>query len=226
MEFAYSNVSERPAGRLVTAAGWVLPGVRRVQAEVLPFAQAWQRDNVAALGQHGPLWVALGDSLTLGVGASRHDRGWVGQLRARLAAAGRPYRVVNLGVSGATTRDVLDRQVPVLATLQPDLVTLMIGSNDLMRPANRRLLVPHFESILRVLPAGAVVTTLPNPSRVAGAANQTLMRVAAERGLVVAELRDPRLRSWRGRLASDHFHPNERGYAAIAEVVAGQLPDS
>ena len=42
---------------------------------------------------------------------------------------------------------------------------------------------------------------------------------AADRGLAVAELRDPRTASWRGKLAADHFHPNELGYAAIAEVL-------
>ena len=63
------------------------------------------------------------------------------------------------------------------------------------------------------------MTTLPNPSRVAGAANRAITRGAAERGLVVAELRDRRTTSWRGKLAADHFHPNERGYAAIADVL-------
>ena len=218
--FDYVNLSGRPPGRLVRYGGIVLPGIARVQAQVEPYAAAWQRDNLAALSvDDRPLWVALGDSLTLGIGAPAHDRGWVGRLRTRLG-----YRVVNLGVSGATTGDVLDRQVPVLDELEPDLVTLMIGSNDLLRAANRRLLVARFARILGRLPAGAVVTTLPNPRRAAVGANAVLRRVAAERGLVVAELRDPRLASWRGRLADDHFHPNEAGYAAMAEVIGSVLP--
>ena len=101
--FDYSNLSGRRPGRLVRAAGLVLPGVSRVQADVQPFAAAWGRDNRAALTGSGPLWVALGDSLTRGVGAPTYDRGWVGQLRSRLG-----YRVINLGVSGATTLDVLE----------------------------------------------------------------------------------------------------------------------
>lgn len=222
-EFAYSNLSGRPPGRLVSVAGRVLPGVAEVQRDVTPFGEAWQRDNVPALGETGPLWVALGDSLTQGVGAPAHDRGWVGQLRDRLRAGGTPVRVVNLGVSGAKTVDVLERQLPVLETLDAELVTVMIGSNDLMRPRNRRQLVDRFTRMLHRLPPGAVVTTLPNPSRVAAAVNTTIGRIAADRGLVVAELRDPRLGSWRGRLAADHFHPNERGYRGIAEVVAESI---
>lgn len=222
-EFAYSNLSGRRPGRLVSAAGLVLRGVAAVQRDVTPFGEAWQRDNGQALGESGPLWVALGDSLTQGVGAPAHDRGWVGQVRDRLRAKGTPVRVVNLGVSGAKTADVLERQLPVLETLDADLVTLMIGSNDLVRPRNRRGLVERFEQILYRLPGQAVVTTLPNPSRVAGEVNAAIVRIAVERDLVVAELRDARLGSWRGRLAADHFHPNERGYQGIAEVVAESI---
>ena len=225
MTFDYSNLPPR-RGRFVTWAGRVYPGVAHVQDEVEPYAAAWARANAVALAERGdrPLWVALGDSLTQGIGAGAYDRGWVGQLRDRLAAAGREHAVVNLGVSGAKTVDVLERQLPVLDTLDADLVTLMIGSNDLMRPHNRALLPARFEKILRRLPRGAIVTTLPNPAAPARQASDTLLRLAPELGLVVAELRDPRTSSWRGKLAADHFHPNELGHAALADVVADVVP--
>jgi hypothetical protein len=138
--FVYSNLNPRPPGRLVSLAGLVVPGVSRVQRDVEPFAAAWGRANQAALEQSGPLWVALGDSLSQGIGASAFDRGWVGQVHERLQAAQtaeRDLRVINLSVSGARTLDVLDTQLPALARLsadvaEPALVTLMIGSNDLM----------------------------------------------------------------------------------------------
>jgi lysophospholipase L1-like esterase len=69
------------------------------------------------------------------------------------------------------------------------------------------------------------VASQPNPSRAALEANATLDRIAAERGLVIADLRDPRTTSWKGRLAPDHFHPNDLGYAGIAEVFAGAIGD-
>lgn len=215
--FTYSNRNERGAGRIVSIAGRVLPGVARVHAEAAAFATEWERSNRAALRATGPLWVALGDSLTLGAGASAFDRGWVGQLHARLDPR---WRVVNLAVSGATTADVLERQVPMLARLDPALVTVMVGSNDLMRSGHRRGLAERIDRIATALPPGAIIATLPNPSRAATAASARLVELAAERDLVVAELRDRRTASWRGKLAADHFHPNERGYAAIADVLA------
>ncbi len=36
----------------------------------------------------------------------------------------------------------------------------------------------------------------------------------------LAEYRDPRTRSWKGKLSPDHFHPNDRGYAGMAEIMA------
>ena len=93
MSFTYSNLPPR-RGRFVTWAGRVYPGVARVQGDVEPFAAAWARANAAALADRGdrPLWVALGDSLTQGIGAGAYDRGWVGQLRDRLTADGRELR--------------------------------------------------------------------------------------------------------------------------------------
>ena len=149
--------------------------------------------------------------------------GGSGSSPTRLAEDGTPFGVVNLGVSGARTAEVLDRQLPALAELEPALVTLMIGSNDLMRRRYRAGLAERFAEILQRLPAGTVVTTLPNPSRTAAAVNTLIERAARPRGLVVAELRDPRTSSWRGRLAADHFHPNDRGYAALADVLAGPV---
>lgn len=230
-DFGYSNLSDRPPGRVISLAGRVLPGVARVQAQIEPYAAAWARNNQDSLAADGPLWVALGDSLSQGIGAPSYDRGWVGQAQRRLAAAGLPYRVVNLSVSGARAEDVLERQIAALAELalqhgEPALITLMIGSNDLMRRRYRAGLPRQFEQILRQLPSGSVVTTLPNPTATANLVNQVIASVAARRKLVIADLRDPRAGSWRGRLAEDHFHPNEQGYAQLANVIVEAVHES
>src|SRR5689334_6506346 len=79
-EFDYSNRSERPRGPVLSALSTAFPGVRAVQEQVLPYAVWWESHNRVAAGGDGPLWVALGDSMTQGIGASAPDRGWVGQL--------------------------------------------------------------------------------------------------------------------------------------------------
>jgi lysophospholipase L1-like esterase len=226
--FGYTNISGRPEGQVLRAAGLVLPGVRRVLAQVGPYAQAWQRANSAALAEDGPLWVALGDSMTLGLGASAFDNGWVGQLGRVLTRDGRPFRVVNLAFSGARAADVLDRQLPALRGLPapPDLVTVLIGANDMLRRRYRDTLPATMALLLAALPGGTVMATLPQPRPPAPAVNALIRRAAAERGLIVADMRRSGPATWRGRLASDHFHPNDLGYAGIAAgfaaTIAGQ----
>ena len=221
-EFDYSNLSGRPPGRFITAAGQVFRGIRRVQAQVEPYAREWQQHNRAALARPGPLWIALGDSMAQGIGASVPWRGWVGQLTLALPR----YRLVNLSISGGLIEDVLERQLPALDSLGvvPDLVTCLIGSNDLMNPRHRTGSAERMGELLERLPAGTVVGNQPGTFEAALAVNERIDEAVARRGLVLAELRDPRTRHWRGKLSPDRFHPNDRGYASIAEVFAEALP--
>lgn len=220
MQNDFSNLSGRPPGRFVTVAALALPGVRSVQRQVAPFADEWSRRNAEVLAASadaaGPLWAALGDSMTLGIGASAPDEGWVGQLAAGMTG----WRVLNLGINGGRVRDVLDRQLPVLESLarQPELVTLLIGSNDLMSPRLRKLLTADMATLLERLPAGTVVGNQPGGYAGALRVNKLIDDAVAQRGLVLAELRDPRTRNWRNKLAADRFHPNDRGYRGMAEV--------
>ena len=219
----YSNLPSRPPGQLLRIAGLVLPGVRSVQRQVGPFAEFWAGSNRAALAADGPLWVALGDSMTQGIGASRPESGWVGRLGRRLADQGRAHRLINLSASGARVQDVTDRQLPVLLALpdRPALVTVLIGSNDLTgRPASRRGFRARAAELLDRLPAGSIVANLPNPTATAAELDAEIRRTVAERGLVLADMRRSGPGSWRGKVAADHFHPNDRGYADLAAVFA------
>jgi acyl-CoA thioesterase-1 len=75
--------------------------------------------------------VAFGDSLTAGFG-TEPDQNFPAYLQQYLAHDGYHYRVVNLGVSGNTTKDGLARVKDVLA-LHPVLVIVSLGGNDGLR---------------------------------------------------------------------------------------------
>jgi lysophospholipase L1-like esterase len=224
--FDYANLTGRPPGRLVAAIGRVLPGVARVERQVQPYAAAWRDANLAALERPGPRWIVLGDSMSQGIGASRFDAGWVNQVQARLIADGQRYEIINLSASGATVADVLAQQLPAWRGVpmrtdsdpRPDLVTLLIGSNDLFRKANRAELPGRFAEVLRELPEGAVVASMPQPRSAAVAANARIAEAVTARGIVVADMQGGGPTSWKGKLAEDHFHPNDDGYAGIAET--------
>lgn len=221
--FDYDNTSGRPTGAFMAVLQALLPGVRTVRGQIDPYAQQWAQSNRAALAADGPLWVALGDSMTQGIGASSFDRGWVGQLADRLREQGRPHRVVNLAVTGARVDDAIQRQLPALEALVasgqvPDLVTVVIGSNDVVVPRHRVGLSQRFATLLDGLPHGAVVLNLPNPHKEARRVDALLRERQAQGRLVLADIRRRGPRSWRGRLAPDRFHPNDRGYADMAHV--------
>lgn len=71
--------------------------------------------------------LALGDSLTQGVGAAA-DQAW-----PSLLAEASGWQVVNAGVSGDTSAQALARLPELLAEHQPALVIVSIGGNDFLR---------------------------------------------------------------------------------------------
>lgn len=196
----------------------MLRGVRSVQAQVEPYAHEWERHNRAAVAADGPLWVVLGDSMAQGVGASAYDRGWVGQLAETLPA----HRLVNLSFYGGRVSDLLERQIPAMESIgaTPDLVTVIIGSNDVISRRLRQGLPGALKGLLARLPAGAVMGNQPGPSPMALEFNRQVDRAVEAGHLRLAEFRDPRTRNWKGKLSPDHFHPNDLGYAGMAEIMA------
>jgi len=224
----YDNRTGRPPGRVVSALGRLLPGVARVRGQAEPYADAWHARNRALLTEPPTVrrWVVLGDSLSQGVGASSPDLGLVGVLRDRLARTGHPLAVLNLSATGARVPDVLDQQLPVLEHLpappphlSPDLVTVMVGSNDLFGGREHSRALPEaMARLVERLPDGAVVATLPQPPQPARLANEAIDRVVAQGRLRAVDLRTSGPTSWRGRLAADFFHPNDAGHAAIADA--------
>ena len=105
----------------------------------------------------------------------------------------------------------------------PVLVTCLIGSNDLMNPKHRDGVGDRYAKLVDLLPPGTVIGNQPGTFEAALEVNDIIDEAVGRRGLVLAELRDPRTRHWRGKLSPDHFHPNDRGYAGIADVFAEAL---
>lgn len=84
-------------------------------------------------------YVALGDSFTEGVGdpdPARPNglRGWADRVAAVLAAREEDFGHANLAVRGRKLRAILQEQIEPAVALQPDLVTIYAGANDIMRP--------------------------------------------------------------------------------------------
>jgi len=76
--------------------------------------------------------VALGDSFSCGKGVGldiRPEQTWTALLCDALPGA----RLVNLSRAGARVRDVRRHQLPAAVTARPELATIMVGLNDVIR---------------------------------------------------------------------------------------------
>lgn len=81
--------------------------------------------------------VAVGDSFTEGMSDLLPDgtyRGWADVLASRLAARSPGFRYANLAVRGKLISQIVDEQVRPAAAMQADVVTLVGGLNDTLRP--------------------------------------------------------------------------------------------
>lgn len=74
-------------------------------------------------------YVALGDSYTIGTAVSEAER-WPNQLAARL---GTLELVGNPAVNGYTSADLIAEELPQLGRLRPELVSVLIGVNDVVQ---------------------------------------------------------------------------------------------
>lgn len=93
------------------------------------------------LGKPYRSYVAIGDSLSEGLGDftfhhNRHHNGWTDRLAGVLAREaaedGYEFHYANLSIRGSKLEKIMDLQLPHALRLQPDLVTVMAGSNDLL----------------------------------------------------------------------------------------------
>lgn len=177
-------------------------------------------------------YVALGDSAGVGVGVDDPARSYVGIIARRLAeTTGHTVRTVNLSVSGATAKHVLDAQLPRLAELPtPHFVTCVVGGNDVAwaRTFREGVFARDMHAIAALLPEKSVMGLLPRfvhwPYKGrAEKANRAIREAASANDHTVADIHTATtrlsLRTYLGTFASDYFHPNEAGHALWADAV-------
>jgi lysophospholipase L1-like esterase len=178
-------------------------------------------------------FAALGDSITLGIGDPAPGGGWRGWA-AFLAQSLPSGQLVNLAASGARAADVERAQLPRALELRPDVASVIVGTNDILRvgfdAAAIQAALAHVIGSLSA--AGAVVLTmrLPDPGTMLRLP-ATLARPLARRLQVVNEGMDEAAERFgtlhfdvaaeavafeRRMWSVDRLHPSERGHRYIA----------
>src|SRR5689334_17367551 len=180
----------------------------------------------------GPIvYVALGDSTGAGVGA--REGGYVARLFKRLAERRPQSKLSNLCVSGATTEDLIRDQLQKGVALNPDLVTVGIGINDIGHGLTLEQFSKNYEEILSALKdkthAQIVVANIPDVSsapripsgmkseyqRQIDQFSQRLEEIANRHGVAVFDvysITKDELPSHPEYISNDGFHPSDEGY--------------
>src|SRR5438045_8806659 len=76
-------------------------------------------------------YLALGDSFTIGTGTTP-DRSFPAVLARRWRERGIECDLRNPAVNGYTTDDLIREELPLVRPYAPDLITLLIGANDIV----------------------------------------------------------------------------------------------
>jgi acyl-CoA thioesterase I len=188
-------------------------------------------------------YLALGDSYTIGTGLDHEDQNFPSLLAHRLReASGIDVALVNLGVNGYTTEDLLREELPVARRSRPEVATVLIGANDIVQgsdeAAYRRRLKQIYGAVrqLGLAPERVLAISVPDFSHLPGAApfgtpsqlrarvdafNRIAASEAASHGFHFADITDISRQADHGGgwLADDGLHPGPAQHRAIAELL-------
>ncbi|TXK17621.1 SGNH/GDSL hydrolase family protein [Homoserinibacter sp. GY 40078] len=186
-------------------------------------------------------YVALGDSFTEGIGdpeprSPGGNRGWADRVAEVLSRTSPDFAYANLAIRGRLLQQILDEQVEPALELQPDLITISAGGNDIIRPGtDPDEVAGRLEAgVARLRTDGATVVLFNGPDigrtpvlgRIRGKVaiyNENLHYIARTHDAIVAdmwalrELTDPRM--W----APDRLHFSPTGHHTIARMVLDAL---
>lgn len=178
--------------------------------------------------------VAVGDSFTEGMSDLLPDgsyRGWADLLAGRMAARTPGFRYANLAVRGKLIQQIVDEQVDVAAAMGADVITLVGGLNDTLRPKCDMAQVRGRleEAVERLAPACKQLVLMRSPGRQGPVLQRFRPRMealfahidalAARHGALVVDLygapslADPRM--W----DVDRLHLTADGHRRVAEAV-------
>jgi acyl-CoA thioesterase I len=192
--------------------------------------------SLAQAGENAIRYVAIGDSYSIGEGASP-EKSWPALLARNLNESGVPLKLVaNPSRTGWTTQQAIDRELPVFVHARPGFATLQIGVNDWVQGATEKIFREHFiflvERMLALLPGKdrLLIVTIPDfgvtPTGAGYAAgrdisagisafNRIIADEASRRGLRVVDVFElsRKMKGDPSLVAADGLHPSAKEYA-------------
>ena len=187
-------------------------------------------------------YVALGDSYTIGEGAAANES-WPALLTRHLNQQGVDVDLVaNPSVTGWTTKDLIERELPVFRKEKPNFATLLVGVNDWVQGVDEKTFRQRFSSIvddmLKVLEnrKRLLIVTIPDfgvtptgPMYARGrsisdgiaAFNKVIADESKKRGVRVVDIFElsKKMDSDPALVAADGLHPSAKEYAEWEQLI-------
>jgi len=187
------------------------------------------------------LYAALGDSLTAGVGASKYEESYPFLLAQKFTfQADGEVNLKNYSYPGAKTSDLINDLLTPAIAVKPDVVTLLIGVNDVYGNVSPAVFRKNYQLILDRLSketkAKIYLINLPylGSSKLlltpynyyygwrTAKFNEIIRELAAAYSLKYIDLAEPTLvesKKNSSYYAEDLFHPSAVGYKLWARII-------
>jgi acyl-CoA thioesterase-1 len=179
-----------------------------------------------AVGQ--PVLVCYGDSITAGYGL-RSGQTYPDALQRDLDNRGYHYKVINQGVSGATTKDAV-ASLRSLLTLHPDAVIVEFGGNDGLRGLPLAQTRRNLDTILTALESAHIkillagITLPPNyGGEYIQSFEQLFRELAAKHHTAFVPMIYKDMVNVSGAIQPDGIHPTAKGSELIAKTLIPAL---
>ncbi|MFL5765533.1 MAG: SGNH/GDSL hydrolase family protein [Bacteroidia bacterium] len=198
--------------------------------------------NFPLMSQNKIRYVALGDSYTIGTGATEKEN-WPTVLTEDLKKKGIDIELVaNPSHNGWTTQSVIVGELPVLDKANANFVTLLIGVNDWVQGvdaatfrSNYVKILDHVQKILpdksklllvtipdfSVTPSGSKYTGGRDATAGISEFNKIILEEAKKRNLKTVDLfaQSKQMGTDATLVAADGLHPSAKGYAAWEKLI-------
>ena len=187
--------------------------------------------------------VAIGSSSTAGAGASSPDASYPSRLAVELRARfpGREITVLNRGVNGEETNNMMARFAADVLAAHPQLVLWQIGTNSVLRdhPLNPHGVQLH-DGIEQLKASGADVVLIDPQfapavlakSETPGMVEQIALAAKQEdvdlfqRFAVMRDWHDSQHLSFGAFVSPDQLHMNDWSYACLAKLLGGAIAEA
>jgi acyl-CoA thioesterase-1 len=178
----------------------------------------------AATHASRPTIVCFGDSLTAGHGATA-GHSYPDYLQQLLDSRGYHYRVLNMGISGDTSKDGVTRLNSVLAS-HPAIAVVEFGGNDVLRGLPITATRANLDHIIVTLQHAGIkialagITIPPNyGSDYVHAINETYVLAAKKFNVPLLPFILTNVYTVPGAIQPDGIHPTDKGNALVAQNI-------